>query len=206
MSTDEWTTFGALVYGSTAIQIRLSLSAIDRGVDLNQKLIVARRSGEPMTHVVLRLLAYCLFFRDELGQSLRFAPGPADRDSPDLWAHDLVGQPVEWIVCGNPGADELRHVLKHQRQAVVRVLFGSEQERDTFFHQVRSLRRRVPGLESVDFRQVSAALVDRLAQCELERQRWAVTLVEDHLYVDAEGIAADSEVSRPRFVDEEGPG
>lgn len=206
MSADGWFSVGGLVYGSTAIQIRLALSAVDRGLDLNQKLIVARRSDEPMAHVVLRLLAYCLFYRDDLSQGLRFAPGPADRDRPDLWTHDLAGRPVEWIVCGDPDAEELRHVLKHQRQAAVRVLFGSEQGPDTFFHHVRSLRRRVPGLESVDFRQISAELVDRLAEREQERQRWAVTLVEDHLYVDADGIAADSEVTRPRFVEEQGDG
>jgi uncharacterized protein YaeQ len=180
------------------------LSAIDRGLDLNQKLMVSRRQDEPMTHVVLRILAYCLFYREELTQGLRFPPGPADRDSPDLWAHDLVGRPIEWIVCGDPDAEELRHVLKHQRQAAVRVLFGSQQGSDTFFHQVRSLRRRVSGLESVDFRQVSAELVERLAEHDIERQRWAVTLVEDHLYVDAEGIAADCEVRRPRLVEEMG--
>ncbi len=194
------------MYGSTAIQIRLSLSAVDRGLELNQKLIVPRRSDEPMAHVVLRLLAYCLFYREDVSQGLRFAPGPADRDSPDLWSHDLLGDPIEWIVCGDPDAEEMRHVLKHQRQAVVRVLFGSEQGQEMFFHEVRSLRRRVLGLNAVDFRQVSPDLVERLAQCELERQRWAVTIVEDHVYVDAEGVTADSEVVRSRFVEEEGLG
>jgi uncharacterized protein YaeQ len=201
VSAEGCITVGGLVYGFAATQIRLTLSAIDRGLDLNQRLMVARRADEPMTHVVLRILAYCLFFREELTQGLRFAPGPADRDSPDLWANDLVGRPIEWIVCGDPDAEELRHVLKHQRQAAVRVLFGSERGSEAFFHQVRSLRRRVSGLESVDFRQVSADLVERLAAQDLERQRWAVTLVEDHLYVDAEGIAADCEVLRPRLAE-----
>ncbi|MES1172187.1 MAG: YaeQ family protein [Bacteroidota bacterium] len=186
------------------MQIRLALSAVDRGLDLNLKLILARRPDEPTGHVVLRVLAYCLFYREDLGGGLRFAPGPADRDSPDLWVHDLVGQPIEWIVCGDPDVDELRHVLKHQRQAKVRVLFGSERVREAFFQRVRSSRHRVPGIETVDFCEVSAELVGRLMECELERQRWAVTLVEDHLYVDVGGIAADSEVTRPSFVEERG--
>jgi hypothetical protein len=44
---------------------------------------------------------------------------------------------------------------------------------------------------------VDAALVETLAAREEERQRWAVTLVEDHLYVEADGVAADAEVLRP---------
>lgn len=189
------------MYGSKATQFRLALSAVDRGLDVNLKLIVSRRPDEPMSHVVLRVLAYCLFYRDDANQPLRFATGPADRDSPDLWAHDLVGRPMEWIVCGEPDAEELRHVLKHQRQATVRVLFGSEEQRAAFSHHLRSLRRRVVGIHTVDFRQVSADLVERLAEHDLERQRWLVTLVEDHLYVEADGVAADCEVRRSKVAE-----
>jgi uncharacterized protein YaeQ len=192
------------MYASTAMQIRLALSVVDRGLEINEKLVVARRAGEPMSHVVLRILAYCLFYRDDRPQCLQFALGPADRDGPDLWAHDLVGRPIEWIVCGELDAEELAHVLRHQRQALVRVLFGSDVERDGFFHRIRSLRRHVMGLEAVDFRQVSAEMVERLAAREEERQRWTVTLVEDHLYVDADGVAADSEVLRAREPAEKG--
>jgi hypothetical protein len=54
------------------------------------------------------------------------------------------------------------------------------------------------GLEAVDFREVSAELVERLAARAEERQRWSVTLVEDHLYVDADGVTADAEVVQVR--------
>jgi len=192
------------MYASTAMQIRLALSVVDRGLDVNEKLVVARRTDEPMSHVVLRVLAYCLFYRDDRPQCLEFALGPADRDSPDLWAHDLVGRPIEWIVCGEPDAEELAHVLRHQRQALVRVLFGSDEGRDNFFLRIQSLRRRVMGLEAVEFRQVSADLVERLAAREEERQRWSVTVVEDHVYVDADGVTADSEVVRVRVPAEGG--
>jgi uncharacterized protein YaeQ len=185
------------MYGATTLQFRLTLAIIERGVELNQKLILSRRADEPVTHVVLRLLAYCLFFRGEGGEALRFCPGPADRDGPDLVGRDLIGQPVEWIVCGHLDADELRHVLQHQRQAKVRVLFGADAEVVELNRALASLRKRLPGLEAVDFRQVSEELVARLAAAAMERQRWTVTLLEDHIYVDAEGITGDSPIWRP---------
>lgn len=194
------------MFGSTTLQVRLALSVVDRAIDVNVKLMVARRADEPMTHVVLRLLAYCLFYRPDPTQPLRFATGPADRDCPDIWAHDLLGQPLEWIICGQPDVDELRHVLKHQRQARIKVLFGSAADRAQFFHDVRSLRRRMLGLEAVEFLQIDAATVERLAASHIERQRWAVTLVEDHLYVDADGVAADSQIIRVNPSDELGEG
>lgn len=186
------------------MQVRLALSVSERGLDLNAKLMVARRSDEPMTHVVMRVLGYCLFYRADLNPPLQFAPGPCDRDCPDLWAHDLVGRPIEWIICGQPDIDELRHVLKHQRQATVRVLFGSQTGRENFLREVRSPRHRIAGLEAVDFREIDEQLVERLAACDLERQRWAVTLVGDHVYVEAEGVAADSEIKTIRYREESG--
>ena len=151
------------MYGARTLQFRLTLAIVERGVELTQKVIVARRVDEPVTHVVLRLLAYCLFYRGEGDASLRFAPGPADRDGPDLCAENLIGQPVEWIVCGHIEADDLRHVLQHQRQAKVRVLFGAEADVVELNRALGALRKRVPGLAAVDFRQVSEDLVDALA-------------------------------------------
>jgi uncharacterized protein YaeQ len=185
------------MYGARTLQFRLSLAIVERGVELTQKVIVARRVDEPVSHVVLRLLAYCLFYRGEGGESLRFTTGPADRDGPDLCAENLIGQPVEWIVCGHVEADDLRHVLQHQRQAKVRVLFGAEAEVVELNRALAALRKRVPGLGAVDFRQVSEELVDRLAGAAMERQRWTVTLLEDHIYVDAEGVTGDSAIWRP---------
>jgi len=185
------------MYGARTLQFRLSLAIVERGVELTQKVILARRVDEPVTHVVLRLLAYCLFYRGEGAASLRFTPGPADRDGPDLCAENLIGQPVEWIVCGHIEADDLRHVLQHQRQAKVRVLFGAEADVVELNRALGALRKRVPGLAAVDFRQVSEELVDRLAGAAMERQRWTVTLLEDHIYVDAEGVTGDSAIWRP---------
>jgi uncharacterized protein YaeQ len=182
------------MFAPRAMQFRLALSAIDRDLDVNTKLVVTRRPEETMAHVVLRVLAYGLFYRADLAGDLRFALGPADRDSPDLWAHDLVGRPVEWIICGDVDVEELRHVLQHQRQAKVRVLFGADEERERFFQGLRSSRRRLLGLAAVDFRQIDSKLVDGLATRDLERQRWAMTCVEDHVYVDADGLTTDGEV------------
>ena len=188
------------MYGATTMQFRLSLSALDRGLELNQKLILARRSDEPVSHVVLRLIAYCLFYREGVGDGLGFAPGPADRDSPDLWAHNLIAEPVEWIICGEVDAEELRHVLQHRRQTQVRVLFGADAEVAAFNHAAGALKKRWLGLATVDFRQVDEAMVELLAEAAMERQRWVVTVIEDHIYVDAEGVTADSAITRPAIL------
>ena len=150
--------------GATTLQFRLVLSAVDRGVDLSTKLVVPRREDETMTHVVLRVLAFCLYYRAEQpeGGELRLAPGPADRDGPDLWAHDFGGRPTEWIICGAPDVEELRYVFQHQRQAKIRILVSSSEERDRFLGALRAFRRTLPGLAGVDLRQVDETLLQTL--------------------------------------------
>jgi uncharacterized protein YaeQ len=181
---------------ATTLQFRLVLSAVDRGVDLSTKLVVPRREDETMTHVVLRVLAFCLYYRAEQpdGGALRLAPGPADRDGPDLWAHDFGGRPTEWIICGAPDVEELRYVFQHQRQAKIRILVSSSEERDRFLGALRTFRRTLPGLGGVDLRQVDEMLLQTLGARDEERQRWMVTVVDGHVYVDADGVTADGEV------------
>jgi uncharacterized protein YaeQ len=180
--------------GFRTLQFRLILSAIDRGLDLSCKLVVPRREDESMTHVMLRVLAYCLFCRDEPGEGLHMAPGPADRDGPDLLSRDLIGEPSEWIICGAPDIEELRYVMQHQRQTKIRILVGSDHEREHFLAGILSFRRTLPGLAAVDLRQVDAAFLEGLAAEVLERQRWLVTVVDGHVYVDLGARSLDGEV------------
>ena len=181
--------------GARTLQVRLVVSAVDRALEVNTKLVVPRREDEAMTHVVLRVLAFCLFC-GEHGRpgELRLAPGPADRDGPDLWSHDLAGRPVEWIICGAPDLEELRYVLQHQRQAQVRILLGSDQERERFLAGIHAFRRPLERLRTVDVQQVDAALLEALSRRQEERQRWLVTVVEGHVYVELDGQAVDGEV------------
>ena len=181
--------------GSRTLQVRLLLSAVDRDLEHNTKLVVPRREDEATAHVVLRVLAYCLFYRaGHPHGGLHLAPGPADRDGPDLLARDLANRPVEWIICGDPAIDDLRHVLQHQRGAKVRILLGSSQERERLLGGLRTYRRTLGGLGSVDVQEVDESLIAALARRQEERQRWMVTVVDGHLYVDVDGQSMDGEV------------
>ena len=190
--------------GARTLQVRLVVSAVDRGLELNTKLVVPRRDDEALSHVVLRVLAFCLFC-GEHGRpgELRLAPGPADRDGPDLWSHDLAGRPVEWIICGAPDLEELRYVLQHQRQAQIRILLGSDEERERFLAGIHAFRRPLERLRSIDVRQVDARLLEALARRDDERQRWLVTVVEGHVYVGQDGQGADGEVAPVPMPSEE---
>jgi uncharacterized protein YaeQ len=177
---------------ATALQFRIVLSHVDRGIDRVQSIIVERHRAETIEHLMLRVVAWCLFYDDEL----RFGPGALARGAPDLWAHDAAERPTIWVECGDADADGLRKMIQHNRGVVVHVLFSARPRRDQFLHELAGLRRRPPELDTIGIWTVDPELIAALAASDERRQRWAVTVVGDHIYVEADGVNVDSALER----------
>jgi len=156
------------------------------------KLMVGRDPETPPEHVILRALAWCLFHEE----GLRLADGPPRRDLPDLSIDSLEGKVTTWISCGAADAEELRRLIAHNRGVTVRALFTDEARRDHFVRQLAAVKKRPPGFEDIAIWTIDGDLPARLAAREELRQRWAVTVVADHVYVDSDGVKADSAVTR----------
>jgi uncharacterized protein YaeQ len=174
------------------LQLRISLAHVDRGLDLVEKVIVDRDPDTPPEHVVLRALGWCLFHQE----GLRIADGPPRRDLPDLWVERLDGKRSTWISCGAADGEELRRLVVHNRGVRVRTLFDQEAPRDHFLRQVAGIKKRPPGFEELEIWTLERQLAQRLATRDELRQRWAVTIVTDHVYIDSDGVKADSAVTR----------
>jgi uncharacterized protein YaeQ len=174
------------------LQVRIALAHVDRGLELVHKLIVTRDPGTEVEHTILRVLAWCLFYQE----GLRLYDGPARRDVADLSIVNAERKAVLWIACGAADAEEIRRVVAHNRGVVVLVLFDEAGPRDHFLHQLAGIKKRPPGFDDLAIWTIDRALVSRLAARRELRQRWAVTAVADHIYVDSDGVKADSAVVR----------
>jgi len=181
-----------MLSSAPALQFRIALSHVNREIDRVRNVIVERDRLETAEHLILRVLAYCIFFDDEL----RFGAGLAARGAADLWARDATGKPTIWIDCGVADADELRKMIQHNRGVAVHVLFSEAERRDAFLEQMAELRRHPPELEAIGIWTVDPELVGALAARDELRQRWAVTIVEDHLYVEVDGRTVDCALER----------
>jgi uncharacterized protein YaeQ len=176
---------------SVPLQFRISLSHVDRRIDRVQNVIVERHASESAEHLTLRVLAWCLFYDEDL----RFGPGLAARNAADLWALDPTGKPTIWIECGAADPDELRKVILHNRGVAVRVLFSQAAPRQEFMAQAAEIKRRPREFDEMNVCSVDEGLVSALAGRDEQRQRWSVTVVEDHLYVENEDVSLDCEIS-----------
>jgi uncharacterized protein YaeQ len=177
---------------STRLEYRLTLSNVDRGVDLSRTLVVARHPSETQEHVTLRVLAFCLLNEERL----ELGPGLSTPDAADLWARDLTGQLTTWIECGAASAEALVKVLQHNAGASVHAVFGDERRRDELLAEFASFKRPRKGTEQISLWTIDRALVTALAAEEERRQQWTVTISGDHFYVEADGRSVDGEVAR----------
>jgi len=177
---------------SVAVKFRITLSHVDRGIDRVQSIIVDRHRLETPEHLILRVIAWCLFHDDEL----RFGPGVVASRAADLWAHDSADHPTIWVACGDADADDLRKMIQHNRGVVVQALFSDVARRDHFLAHIAELKRRPPELDAMGIWLVDHALVAALAASEERRQRWTVTIVGDHLFVEADRLTIDSALER----------
>ena len=175
----------------TRYEFKLALSNVDRGVDRSESVIIARHPSETMRHAVLRVLAWCLVNEP----ALEFGPGLSTPDAADLLARDATGRLTTWVECGSAAADKLRKVQQHNADLAVHVVLddarAARQLTDDLAATKLPRAATPPSIWVVD-----AALVRTLAEREDRRQRWTVTVVGDHLYMEAEGDILDAPVTR----------
>ncbi len=165
----------------TRLEFRLQLSHVDRGLEREQALILARHPSETQDHAILRTLAWCLFWEE----GLELGPGLSTPEAADLWTRDATGQLVTWIECGAASGERVRKVLQHNRVAL-HVLFDDPARAETLVEELPA--GRLPrGAKPVAVWTVERAFVAALAEREDRRQKWAVTIVGDVFYVDADG-------------------
>ena len=156
------------------------------------KLIVDRDPEISPEHVILRAPGWYLFHQD----GLRLADGSPRRDVPDLAIVSAELKAVTWIACGAADAEEIRRVIAHNRGVKVETLFDDPAPLERFLHQLGGVKKRPPGFEEIGIASIEREAVTRLAARDELRQRWAVTIVADHVYVDSDGVKAESPISR----------
>lgn len=174
----------------TRMEFRIALSNVDRSVERQDTVIIGMHPSETAQHLVLRVLAWCLL----TDERLEFGPGLSTPDAADLWAHDLTGALTCWIECGSADVEALRKIVQKHPQAQVHAVFGDSRRRDELRDAITEAQRK--GLDKIALWLVDEELVRGLAARQERRQRWNVTVVGDHFYIDADGTSLDGEVTR----------
>jgi len=184
---------------STRMDFRIDLSHVDRGVEASERVVVARHPSESVEHLMLRVLAHCIFHEE----GLAFGPGLSDAEGADLWTRDPAGRLTTWIECGAAPFEKLKRVVQHNSGIQVHALFSEARRRDELLDAARAPGARSGKVaDAISVWTVAPALVAALAEKEARSSKWAVTIVGDHLYIEVDGVTLDGELVRGRLAED----
>ena len=172
-------------------EYKVALADLERDHHAELTVVAARHPSETAEHLVLRVLGFCLLHRD----GLVFGPGLSDGEAADLVARD-GGRLTLWGECGAIEATKLRRVVQQNSDAEVHVVLGDERRRRELREGLQALPHGLKGQERVTVWRLDPELVTTLARHDGRRQRWSITRVDGHLYVDVDGESVDGEVTR----------
>ena len=88
---------------ATPYKVDLNLTDMDRGVYESLRFTVARHPSETEERLAVRLIAYALFYHEQLA----FGRGLSDVDEPALWEKSLDGRVLHWIEVGQPDSERM---------------------------------------------------------------------------------------------------
>lgn len=104
-----------MAQAATVYNISIDLADMDRGVYETLDLRVARHPSETAAYMLVRLLAYCLEYRE----GIEMTEGVSSGDEPALVVRDLTGRITAWIEVGLPDAARLHRGSKLAGHAAV---------------------------------------------------------------------------------------
>jgi uncharacterized protein YaeQ len=185
-----------MALSSTRLDFRIDLSHVDRGLEMSERVVVARHPSESGDHVILRVLAYCLFHEE----GLAFGPAISDAEGADLWTRDPTGRLTTWIECGAAPFDKLKRVVQHNPGIAVHAFFSDARRRDELLEAARAVGARAGKVaDAISVWTLDPRFVVALAEKEARSSKWGVTIVGDHFYVEVDGATLDGEVVRGRL-------
>jgi uncharacterized protein YaeQ len=176
---------------STLHHFDVRLSQVDRGVERDLAVKVARHPSESAERLWLRLLAFCWQWEE----SLAFGPGLCEPDEPDLLALAADGT-TRTLLC-RVGRPELARIEKDCARgggARVAVLFESPRRLEAFLAEARA--GRPERVAAAELAAIGEEILRPLSRIEERRIKLGVTLADDHLYLDVAGETLDGPLVR----------
>ena len=172
-----------MALSATIHRFEIALADTDRGVYESLDLRVARHPSESGAFLLVRVLAYCLEFREGIVFS---KGGVSDVAEPAISIFDLTGQRQAWIEVGAPSAERLHRAAK----ATETVKLYTDRRLDMLRPAWLGERiHRADEIRVIAFPQPFL----RALEAKLERNvRWDVSIGDGHLYVTAGGASFDA--------------
>ena len=169
---------------STIYRANIRIADIDRGVYETLQTSIARHPSETEERLVARLLAYALFYEEEL----LFTKGISVGDDPDLWSKGPDGRVLLWVEVGLPEPERLIKAARHAERVA---LLACGNSLFTWERQQLPKLARVANLSVTTLEQL---FINRLVDL-LERSiTWDITITEATMYLQVAGESLETPI------------
>ncbi len=168
------------------------MNDVERGINVEETVVLSQHPSETTLHLVLRILGYCLVIEE--GAHVQFGPWVCVGDAPDVVGRDLTGQISLWMGCGDVPPDLARKVVQHNRDALVHVVMDRADRVEAFVQRAASWSKRPRGWAHLKLWLFPTEMIEQLAAIDRLRQEWVVTLTGDHCYLEVDGVMIDGPV------------
>jgi uncharacterized protein YaeQ len=167
-----------MAQASTLYTVSIDLADMDRGVYETLELRVARHPSETAAYMLVRVLAYCLEYRE----GIEMTEGVSAGDLPALVVRDLTGRMTGWIEVGLPDAARLHRGSKLTGRVAVYTYRDARQ----LLGQLEG--KKIHRADEIPIRAFDRAAVEALAERFDRRSSFALTVSggELHLAMGAE--------------------
>jgi len=160
---------------ATPYKVELNLTDLDRGVYESLRFTVARHPSETEERLVVRLLAYALWYDEQLA----FGRGLSDVDEPALWQKSLDDRVLHWIEVGQPDADRLTWCSRRAERVSLLAYGGLRVWQGKVLDGVRQLK-------NLNVAAVGQEALETLARDLPRSIQWSVMISDGELFVTDE--------------------
>jgi uncharacterized protein YaeQ len=158
---------------ATIYHFAIDLADMDRGVYETLELRVARHPSETAEYMLVRVLAYCLEYRE----GIALTEGVSSGDEPALIVRDLTGRVTGWIEVGMPDADRLHRASKHAGRVAVYT------HRDTRQMLAQLAGTRIHRASDIPIRAFDRAGIEEIVAALDRRTSLSLSVTHGELYI-----------------------
>ena len=180
-----------MALGATIYTFKIDLADSDRSVYATLDLRVARHPSETEDHLLTRVVAYCLEYRE----GITFSSGISDADQPAIAVHDLTGTLTAWIDIGAPDAARLHRASKLAPRVAVYT------HKDAGQLLARLQLERIHRAELLEIYAIDRDWLTALSAKLVRRMAFALTVADRHLYLSLADETLSSVVRSLRLTD-----
>ena len=160
---------------ATPYKVELNLTDMDKSIYETLRFTVARHPSETEERLAVRLIAYALFYQEQL----TFGRGLSDVDEPALWEKSLDDRVLHWIEVGQPDSERMTWCSRRTERFSL-VSYGNIRVWQTKeFDPIKTLK-------NINVVAIEQGALETLAQDLPRSISWSVMISDGELFITDE--------------------